>query len=128
MTNLSQLSAAGDPSTPPVDPLRLAVAAYLARFTGLSRTHALSDLRIFLAWCAERNVEPLTAGPAQVAGAARGRRTVSRPRLSSLWRHVRKVSARSASRASRHREIAEPDASGPAAASYLKEQSKCDEE
>jgi hypothetical protein len=40
---------------------------YLARFTCLSRTHALSDLRIFLAWCAERDVEPLAGGRVQNA-------------------------------------------------------------
>ncbi|MGH8838712.1 MAG: hypothetical protein ACRDVO_05560 [Jiangellaceae bacterium] len=35
-------------STPPVDPrLPLAVAAYLARFRGLSREHTASDLRAF---------------------------------------------------------------------------------
>jgi Helix-turn-helix domain len=37
-------------ATPPVDPrLPLAVAAYLARFTGLSRQHTASDLRAYLA-------------------------------------------------------------------------------
>jgi hypothetical protein len=48
------------------DRLRLAAAAYLARFTGPSRTHAESDLRIFLSWCAERRVDPLAAERAQV--------------------------------------------------------------
>ena len=49
-------------ATPPVDPrLPLAVAAYLARFTGLSRQHTASDLRAFLGWCAERDIEPLGA-------------------------------------------------------------------
>src|SRR5215467_13180151 len=43
------------------DPLRLAVAAYLARYTGSSRDHAHSDLRCFLAWCAERGLDPLAA-------------------------------------------------------------------
>ena len=41
------------------DPMRLAVAAYLARYTGASRDHAHSDLRSFLAWCAERGLDPL---------------------------------------------------------------------
>src|SRR5689334_1793803 len=46
---------------PPVgfDPLRLAAAAYLARFRGQSRGHAETDLRAFLVWCAERAVDPL---------------------------------------------------------------------
>jgi site-specific recombinase XerD len=43
------------------DQLRLAVAAYLARFTGPSRQHTESDLRCYLSWCAERGLDPLTA-------------------------------------------------------------------
>ncbi len=43
------------------DPLRLAVAAYLARYAGSSRDHAHSDLRCFLSWCAERGLDPLAA-------------------------------------------------------------------
>jgi len=41
--------------------LALAVAAYLARYKGLSRTHTDSDLRAFLRWCAERHLAPLDA-------------------------------------------------------------------
>jgi integrase/recombinase XerD len=41
--------------------LRLAVAAYLARFTGQSRQHTESDLRCYLSWCAERALDPLAA-------------------------------------------------------------------
>ena len=48
------------------DPLRLAVAAYLARFTGSSRDHAHSDLRCFLGWCAERGLDPLAASRPQL--------------------------------------------------------------
>jgi integrase/recombinase XerD len=43
------------------DQLRLAVAAYLARFTGSSRQHTESDLRCYLSWCAERDLAPLAA-------------------------------------------------------------------
>jgi integrase/recombinase XerD len=46
----------------PADPLRLAVAAYLARYTGSSRDHAHSDLRCFLSWCVERGLDPLAVG------------------------------------------------------------------
>ena len=42
-----------DPLAPFTDRLRLAVAAYLARFKGTSREHTESDLRCYLAWCAE---------------------------------------------------------------------------
>ena len=46
---------------PFTDQLRLAVAAYLARFKGSSRYHTESDLRSYLAWCAERGLDPLAA-------------------------------------------------------------------
>lgn len=43
------------------DQLRLAVAAYLARFTGASRYHTESDLGCYLNWCAGRGLNPLAA-------------------------------------------------------------------
>jgi integrase/recombinase XerD len=43
------------------DQLRLAVAAYLARFKGASRYHTESDLRSYLTWCAEHGLDPLDA-------------------------------------------------------------------
>ena len=46
---------------PHADRLRLAAAAYLARFKGTSRAHTESDLRCFLTWCAERGLNPLAA-------------------------------------------------------------------
>src|SRR5713226_430863 len=46
---------------PHADRLRLAVAAYLARFKGTSRDHTNSDLRCYLAWCAERGLDPFLA-------------------------------------------------------------------
>src|SRR3954471_955573 len=46
-------------TTSPV--LRLAVAAYLARFKGQSRVHTESDLRGFLTWCVDRELDPFTA-------------------------------------------------------------------
>jgi integrase/recombinase XerD len=53
--------APGDLPEPFTDRLRLAVAAYLARFKGSSRAHTESDLRCFLSWCAERGLDPLAA-------------------------------------------------------------------
>ena len=62
MKNLTTLgSALSDPPVPFTDQLRLAVAAYLARFKGSSREHTESDLRCYLAWCAERGLDPLAA-------------------------------------------------------------------
>ncbi len=46
---------------PFTDPLRLAVAACLARFKGASRYHTESDLRCYVAWCAQRGLDPLAA-------------------------------------------------------------------
>jgi integrase/recombinase XerD len=46
---------------PYADRLRLAVAAYLARFKGSSRDHTESDLRCYLTWCAGRGLDPLAA-------------------------------------------------------------------
>ena len=62
MTTFTQLApASSDPPEPFTDRLRLAVAAYLARFKGSSREHTESDLRCYLAWCAERGLDPLAA-------------------------------------------------------------------
>ena len=62
MTNLTELTPApSDCPVPIADHLRLAVAAYLARFKGSSRKHTESDVRYFLAWCAERGLDPLAA-------------------------------------------------------------------
>jgi hypothetical protein len=62
MTNFTELSSvSADPPVPVADQLRLAVAAYLTRFKGSSRDHSESDLRCFLAWCAERGLGPLAA-------------------------------------------------------------------
>jgi integrase/recombinase XerD len=62
MRNFTELaSAASDDLVPFTDQLRLAVAAYLARFKGSSRDHTESDLRCLLAWCAEHGLDPLAA-------------------------------------------------------------------
>ena len=47
--------------TPFTGRLRLAATACLARFKGSSREHTESDLRCYLAWCAERGLDPLAA-------------------------------------------------------------------
>ena len=62
MLNLTDLvPAPSDPLAPFTDRLWLAVAAYLARFTGTSRNRTESDLRCYLAWCTERGLDPLAA-------------------------------------------------------------------
>ncbi|RKS80565.1 site-specific recombinase XerD [Motilibacter peucedani] len=61
MTLLPELLPTTGAIVPVVDPLRLAVAAYLARYKGHSRIHAESDLRAYLDWCHARNLDPLSA-------------------------------------------------------------------
>jgi integrase/recombinase XerD len=62
MMNFTDLpSVPSDRLVPVTDQLRLAVAAYLARFTGSSREHTESDLRCYLSWCAEHSLDPLAA-------------------------------------------------------------------
>lgn len=46
-------------TTPPM--IRLATAAYLARFKGQSRVHTESDLRGYLDWCQQRDLDPFVA-------------------------------------------------------------------
>lgn len=41
--------------------MRLAASAYLGRYTGTSRTHAESNLRLFFAECADQHLAPLAA-------------------------------------------------------------------
>jgi len=62
MMDFTELASAPSPPLAPfTDQLRLAVAAYLARFKGSSCEHTESDLRSYLAWCAERGLNPLAA-------------------------------------------------------------------
>jgi hypothetical protein len=39
--------------------LRAAVSAYLGRYRGETRLHTESDLRVFLGWCVNQNLDPL---------------------------------------------------------------------
>jgi hypothetical protein len=58
MTTITQLTlTSSDPPGPFTDRLRLAVAAYVARFKGTSRERTESDLRCYLAWRAERGLD-----------------------------------------------------------------------
>jgi hypothetical protein len=62
MTDNAELAPVpSDHPGPFTDQLRLAVAAYLARFKGISREHTESDLRCYLTWCAEHGLDPLAA-------------------------------------------------------------------
>jgi integrase/recombinase XerD len=82
------LPASAETSSPVVDPLRLAVAAYLARYKGITRAHTESDLRIFLAWCAERHLNPLAARRPQVELYVRWLQEVRRFKPSTVSRRT----------------------------------------
>jgi site-specific recombinase XerD len=41
--------------------LRASVSAYLGRYRGETRLHTESDLRVFLHWCADHDLDPLAA-------------------------------------------------------------------
>jgi hypothetical protein len=41
--------------------LHAAVSAYLGRYRGQTRLHTESDLRVFLHWCTDQDLNPLTA-------------------------------------------------------------------
>jgi integrase/recombinase XerD len=67
---------------------RLAALAYLGRYTGVSRTHSESDLRIFFTWCQERELAPLAAGRAQIELYIRWMQEVRRFKPSTVSRRM----------------------------------------
>ena len=42
--------------------LRAVVAAYLGRYRGQTRLHTGSDLKIYLTWCTDQDLDPLRMG------------------------------------------------------------------
>jgi integrase/recombinase XerD len=68
--------------------LRLAVAAYLARFKGQSRVHTESDLRAFLVWCELCGLDPLAARRPHVEIYIRWLQEVRRYRPSTVSRRM----------------------------------------
>jgi integrase/recombinase XerD len=79
-------SVPSDHLVPFTDQLRLAVAAYLARFQGASRYHTESDLRCYLAWYAERGLDPLAARRPHLELYIRGMQEVRRFKPSTVSR------------------------------------------
>jgi hypothetical protein len=43
--------------------LRAALTAYLGRYRGLTRQHSESDLRVFLHWCTDHDLDPAYRSP-----------------------------------------------------------------
>jgi len=67
---------------------RLAVAAYLARFKGQSRIHTDSDLRGYLGWCQQRELDPLGASRPHVELYIRWLQEVRRYQPSTVSRRL----------------------------------------
>jgi integrase/recombinase XerD len=67
---------------------RLASSAYLARFTGTSRMHTESDLRLYVAWCAERQLAPLAAVRLDIERYVRWMQEVGRFKPSTVSRRM----------------------------------------
>lgn len=68
--------------------LRLAASAYLGRYTGTSRVHSESDLRIYLAWCDERHLAPLAVDRPQMELYVRWMQEVRRFKPSTVSRRM----------------------------------------
>src|SRR5881296_3371174 len=68
--------------------LRLAASAYLGRFTGSSRAHTESDLRLFFAWCADQQLPTLEVQRAQVERYVRWMQEVRRFKPSTVSRRM----------------------------------------
>jgi integrase/recombinase XerD len=72
--------------------LRMAVAAYLARYKGQSRLHTESDLRCFLLWCRDHGLDPLQARRPHVELYLRWMQEVQRFQPSTVSRRLSVVS------------------------------------
>jgi integrase/recombinase XerD len=66
----------------------MATVAYFARYKETSRMHTESDLRIFLGWCTERNLKPLSVQRAQVELYFRWLQEIRRFRPSTVSRRL----------------------------------------
>jgi integrase/recombinase XerD len=68
--------------------LRLAVAAHLARYKGLTRAHTASDLNSYLRWCLDHEIMPLEARRAHVELYLRWLQEVRRLQPSTVARRL----------------------------------------
>jgi integrase/recombinase XerD len=69
-------------------PLRLAAAAYLARYKGTSRMHTESDLRTYFNWCTDHDLNPLEARRVDVELYVRWSQEMRRFRPSTVSRRL----------------------------------------
>lgn len=83
--NTAQILLPGDDASAT---LRIAVAAYLARFKGPSRVHTESDLRSFVSWCGRQGLEPLVAQRPHIELYLRWMQEVGRYKPSTVSRRL----------------------------------------
>jgi integrase/recombinase XerD len=68
--------------------LRVAVAAYLGRYRGDTRSHTDSDLRVFLTWCSDQDLDPLSAARVDIERYVRWLQDVRRFQPSTVSRRL----------------------------------------
>src|SRR5262249_2020050 len=68
--------------------LRAAVSAYLGRYRGQTRLHTESDLHVFLRWCTDQDLDPLTAVRADIERYLRWLQDVRRYQPSTVSRRL----------------------------------------
>jgi integrase/recombinase XerD len=72
--------------------LKLAIAAYVARYKGQTRRHAVSDLNCYLAWCLQRDLMPLQAQRAHIELFIRWMQEIRRLKPATVSRRLSVVS------------------------------------
>jgi site-specific recombinase XerD len=80
--------ASGTGVSPDLIVLRAAVSAYLGRYRGASRLRTESDLRIFLTWCTNQDLDPLSAARADIERYVRWLQDVRRYQPSTVSRRL----------------------------------------
>src|SRR5262245_64222245 len=68
--------------------LRAAVSAYLGRYRGQTRLHTESDLRVYLRWCTDQDLEPLAAVRVDIERYVRWLQDVRRYQPSTVSRRL----------------------------------------
>src|SRR6266540_1379142 len=68
--------------------LRAAVSAYLGRYRGETRLHTESDLRVFLRWCTDHELDPLAAVRVDIERYVRWLQDVRRDQPSTVSRRL----------------------------------------
>ncbi|MCX5064292.1 site-specific integrase [Micromonospora lupini] len=68
--------------------MRVAVSAFLGRYRGQTRVHTESDLRVFLRWCSDHELDPLSAARVDVERYVRWLQDVRRYQPSTVSRRL----------------------------------------